>query len=480
MSIFRAIVDSAPQAFLVVDGERQITLASRGAEQLFGYGPAELVGCQLEVLVPERLREKHPVYVRTFQEAPQARAMGVGRDLQARRKDGSEVSVEIGLTPLRTTAGSFTLAAIIDITERKRQADLLRAGHAALELRSAELERCIAERTLQLDDTRRTLQTLLDALPSMIGYWDTGLINRFANEAYRNWFGDAGSNLVGKHLLTLLGSDLFEQNRPFVQAALQGKAQTFERDIPRPDGAGVRHALAHYLPDVVEGEVRGFCVLVHDITEITESKQRLARSLQEREVMLQEIHHRVKNNLQVVSSLLNLQLRRIAPGSARDALEDCQRRVTTIALVHEQLYQTRDFSRVTFGDYLRTLVANVVRTAATSTSVRLDLALENVALDVGLAIPCALVVNELVTNALKHAFPGRATGTVRVTFRRSGSSFELEVGDDGVGLPTEFDIRQASSMGHQVVATLAAQLGASIEVAAYGGATFRLTFPDRG
>ena len=155
---------------------------------------------------------------------------------------------------------------------------------------------------------------------------------------------------------SLLGSDLFEKNRPFIEGALQGKPQTFERAIPRPNGEGVRHSLAHYLPDIVEGEVRGFYALVHDVTEITENRQQLARSLKEREVMLQEIHHRVKNNLQVVSSLLNLQVRRIAPGTAHDALEDCQRRVTAIALVHEQLYQARDCSRVGFREYIRTLV----------------------------------------------------------------------------------------------------------------------------
>jgi PAS domain S-box-containing protein len=439
---------------------------------------AELLGCELGILIPDRFRENHPGHVRAFLTAPRARAMGVGRDLYGRRKDGSEVPIEIGLTPIDTPTGPLTLASIIDITERKGQEDALRASHAELARLSAALEERVAERTSELDATRRTLQTLLDALPSMIGYWDAGLINRFANKAYRSWFGEAGADLVGKHMLALLGPTLYEQNRPFLEGALQGKAQTFERSIPRPNGEGVRHSLAHYLPDVVDGEVRGLYVLVHDVSEITENRQRLAQSLKEREIMLQEIHHRVKNNLQVVSSLLNLQLRRIAPGAARDALEDCQRRVTTIALIHEQLYQAGDFSRVGFREYVRQLVSNVFRTAASSANVSLELAIDELALDVGLAIPCALVINELVTNALKHAFQERSAGRLRVGMCRRGTALELEVKDDGVGLPNGVDIHQATSMGLLVVRTLAEQLGATLRVNGSSGTTFRLTFSD--
>ena len=477
-NLFQDIAEATPQALLLVNADRIITLVNRGSERLFGYAREELIGRELELLIPDRFRLQHPGHVRTFLESPAAREMGVGRDLYGRRKDGSEVPIEIGLTPMDGPTGRSTLASIIDITERKRQEEELRAGHAELQRLSAALEQRVAERTTQLDATQRTLQTLVDALPSMIGYWDAELLNRFANKAYRSWFGEAGSDLAGKHMLTLLGPALFEQNRPFVEGALQGKPQTFERAIPRPNGEGARHSLAHYLPDVVEGQVRGFHVLVHDVTEITENRQRLAQSLKEREVMLQEIHHRVKNNLQVVSSLLSLQLRRLAPGDARDALEDCQRRVTTIALIHEQLYQARDFSRVGFREYVRALVSNVFRTAATSSSVRLELAIEDIALDVGLAIPCALVLNELVTNALKHAFGDSGGGTVRVSLCRRGSFLELEVSDDGAGLPAGFNIQQTTSLGLQVVTTLAQQLGATLEVLAPPGATFRLTFAE--
>jgi two-component system, sensor histidine kinase PdtaS len=178
----------------------------------------------------------------------------------------------------------------------------------------------------------------------------------------------------------------------------------------------------------------------------------------------------------VITSLLNVQMRRVETNDARAALEDCQRRVMVIALVHDQLYQARDYSRVQFGEYLRALATNVFELARTSTSARLELAVDDVALDVGLAIPCALIINELVTNALKHAFPCGRAGTVRVALARNAQSLQLEVSDDGVGLPAGFELTKAMSMGFQVVTALVAQLDGLLEVVSGEGALFRLTF----
>jgi PAS domain S-box-containing protein len=204
----------------------------------------------------------------------------------------------------------------------------------------------------------------------------------------------------------------------------------------------------------------------------------LARNLREREVLLQEIHHRVKNNLQVISSLINMQVRQLELGSSRDALEQCQTRVLAIALIHEKLYQSKDYSAVHFAEYARSLAASVFHALGVSAShVTLELAIEDIPLGVDRAIPCGLVLNELITNALKHAFPAQGKGTIQVALSRvDGGRIRLRVSDDGPGIPPGFDIQRATSMGLQLVCTLAEQLEAELVVASEGGAVFQLTF----
>ncbi|TDP62028.1 PAS domain S-box-containing protein [Roseateles toxinivorans] len=147
----------------------------------------------------------------------------------------------------------------------------------------------LQDRQAALEATRRDLRTVLDAMPSMIGYWDRNLDNRVANRAYHTWFGVDADTLPGRNMRELLGPTLFESNRPYIEAALRGEPQTFERSIPRPDGQGLRHSLAHYLPDRQGDEVKGFYVIVHDVTELNEGRLQLAAALRENEALLAAI-----------------------------------------------------------------------------------------------------------------------------------------------------------------------------------------------
>jgi len=169
-----------------------------------------------------------------------------------------------------------------DVSSMKQAEDEIRRLNASLEIQ-------VAERTRELDDARRTLRTVLDAVPSMIGYWDRNLCNRVANHAVADWFAVDPASLDGMPLNTLFGEALFERTQGHLRSVLGGRPQTFELDIPRPDGQGVRHALAHYLPDVLGGEVVGFHAIVHDVTELMESRQRLAEILRENELLLHSI-----------------------------------------------------------------------------------------------------------------------------------------------------------------------------------------------
>ena len=192
----------------------------------------------------------------------------------------------------------------------------------------------------------------------------------------------------------------------------------------------------------------------------------IGASLRGKEILLQEVHHRVKNNLQIISSLINMQLRRLKDSSSRETLEQCQHRVRAIALIHEKLYQSKSLAHDIFQ-----------AACAPATTVSLDLTIAEIALPINQAIPCGLILNELITKALKHAFPDGRQGSIRISVDwLDASSLKLTVADNGVGLPAEFDTGRCRSMGLQLVDTLARQLNAQLEVDVHGGASFQLTF----
>jgi two-component sensor histidine kinase len=204
----------------------------------------------------------------------------------------------------------------------------------------------------------------------------------------------------------------------------------------------------------------------------------LQGSLREREVMLQEIHHRVKNNLQVISSLINMQIRKLEAGENRDALEECKSRVQAIALIHEKLYRAGDYARVPFAEYAKSLISSVFQANGdAAANVRLELQIDELALAVDQAIPCGLILNELITNALKHGFSDGRSGTVRVRLAKVGpGTVGLTVGNDGIALPETFETRSSRSLGLNLVTTLARQLQARLEVSRRPGTSFQLQF----
>jgi two-component sensor histidine kinase len=205
----------------------------------------------------------------------------------------------------------------------------------------------------------------------------------------------------------------------------------------------------------------------------------LSATLRERDVLLQEVHHRVKNNLAAITSLIEMQTRLLPEGDGLHALEECHGRVHAIALIHEKLYQSKSYADVPFADYIRGLADDIFHaTGASPSAIALVLAIDEVVMTVDKAIPCGLILNELITNALKHAFPGGRQGTIRVELARTdGGLLRLVVADDGVGLPDGFAVQEARSLGLRLIGTLARQLDATLTVNRGKGASFELTFP---
>ena len=213
--------------------------------------------------------------------------------------------------------------------------------------------------------------------------------------------------------------------------------------------------------------------------ELKINKKQLEGSLEEKVVLLKEIHHRVKNNLQIISSMLNLQSGFIKDRQALAMFQESKHRVRAMGLIHEKLYQAEDLARINYAEYIRSLTSylfSTYRVAKEDISLAFDI--WDISLDINKAIPCSLIINELLSNSLKYAFPNGVKGLLRIMMHRNnGHGFVLMLGDNGVGLPEDMDFRNTDSLGLQLVNTLVSQLNGTIELDRNGGATFTILFP---
>jgi two-component system CheB/CheR fusion protein len=225
------------------------------------------------------------------------------------------------------------------------------------------------------------------------------------------------------------------------------------------------------------GELRGFAKIMRDVTDRKKADEQLRTSLLEKEVLLKEVHHRVKNNLQIIASLLNLQGEFVADPQARTMLETMNTRVRSIAAIHELLYRAEDLSHIDFVAYLQTLTRDVLAVYSTRDRVRVEVEAEPALLEITQAVPCGLIVNELLTNALKHAFPGERGGSIRVAFQALDKDYAVEVRDNGIGLPEDANPQNARSLGFQLLSLLVQQLNGRLAIDRSSGSRFTVTFP---
>ncbi|MDI6644132.1 MAG: sensor histidine kinase [Methanobacteriaceae archaeon] len=215
------------------------------------------------------------------------------------------------------------------------------------------------------------------------------------------------------------------------------------------------------------------------INDIKRKNKELSKILDEKEMLLKEIHHRVKNNLMVISSLLNIQSRYIKDKEARGIFRESQNRAKSMALIHERLYRSSDLKKIDFGDYIRTLARDLLSTYSNQDSmVTLEFDIDDIMLDINTTVPLGLIVNELFSNCFKHAFSDKKKGKIKTIFKKEEDNYILIVSDDGVGFPSDIDFRNTNSMGLQLVNSLADQINGEIELEGSNGTTFKITFQD--
>ena len=277
---------------------------------------------------------------------------------------------------------------------------------------------------------------------------------------------DRGSSLQ----YDMLSIEVVQHGMPHVQRALEtGETQIFEFPL------NFNGRVANYEARVALSGKDEALVMVRNITERKEAEE-----ARKKEVLLKEIHHRVKNNLQVISSLLYLQSKRVDDQKVVEMFNESSNRIKSMSLIHQKLYQSQNAATIDFSEYIRDLTDALFNSYGIRRDVvRLNLHIEGTILNVDTAIPCGLVINELVSNSLKYAFPDGKQGQIFISLRREGDdNFALIVGDTGIGLPKGLDFRDSPSLGLKLVDTLVEQLGGTIDLDCEGGTEFRIIFSE--
>ncbi|MDH7513082.1 MAG: PAS domain S-box protein [Clostridiales bacterium] len=254
------------------------------------------------------------------------------------------------------------------------------------------------------------------------------------------------------------------------------KHRVFERTFMTKDGRRIPSEVSSHLFEL-NGKPTVLAI-VRDISERKKVEENLKAALKEKDVMLREIHHRVKNNMQIMSSLLRLQARQTTDEKAREALSESHTRIRSMAIIHEKLYQSKDFASIDFADYIEKMVTHLFAVYEVDTErVRFKIDVRHVEMDINRAIPCGLIINELVSNALKYAFPGGKKGELVIRmFRDEGGKYSLIVKDTGSGFPESIDVQMPQTLGLQIVADLTKQLDGKLELRRDGGTEIQITF----
>ena len=440
---FHSVFEGMGEGLIITDLYDNISYVNERMGEMTGYLCEEMIGRRAyELFLPP---EEWPALGGHNERRAQGHTDVYESVLQ--RKDGSLFWGLIHATPLRDARGKVigTIGAQIDITERKWAEEALR-------------------------ESEERFRALIDQAVDAVMVHDENGQMLMANERVCQSLGYSR-----EEMLALCVSD-FEMNFDGENVATNwdalksGASMSVDGLHRRKDGSTFPVEVHVGLVQFNGKEV--MLAIARDVTQRKLDEAAMASALHEKEVMLKEIHHRVKNNLQIICSLLNMQSDGLEDDVARAALTDTRQRVRSMALIHEQLYQSTDLAHIDLGEYLETLTASIQR-SATDDNRRVAFALDchRVALDIDRAVPCGLIVNELVTNALKYAFPDGRTGKIMLQLREENRAIKLTVGDDGIGMKPDFDWEESDSIGLQLVSALTEQLEGNATLEAGGSGT---------
>jgi PAS domain S-box-containing protein len=455
---YRSYVDNAPYGIVIADENGYYLAVNDMVSEITGYSKEELFNIGIPGLVPLNYLEGVMKELLSSQETEQAALEFKFLHKNGETRNGAIKGVKL---PKKGYMGFLT-----DITQRKKAEEALklskiRLGNAMSLANLANWEFDVSSKSFIFND--RLYSMLGTTAEQEGGYWMS----------------------AADYIITFVhpGDVQFVTDEIMQLLALEGHniSINLEYRIIRRDGE-IRHINTN-IKSVKDGEDNFINVYGanQDITELKVAEEGLKQSLNEKEMLLKEIHHRVKNNLMVISSLLNLQSKYIKDKTALNVFRESQNRAKSMALIHERLYQSKDLKRIDFGDYIRTLAIDLFHTYVPDPNrIKLNLNLENIMVDINTAVPLGLIVNELVTNSMKHAFGGSENGEIKVQFYSEVENLVLKVSDDGIGFSGDLDFKNTSSLGLQLVNSLTNQIDGEIELNRTKGTEFKITFKEFG
>ncbi len=323
------------------------------------------------------------------------------------------------------------------------------------------------------------LESVFDSMAGALIVFDSQGSITSLNRAAAELLGYERQELLGKPFEKIQGTPRRGEKRSLASISRDGILTSAELTLLRKDGAGVVVSFSGAELRSGQEPAKGYVCVAQDLTERKNMEERLRSSLDEKELLLREVHHRVKNNMQVISSLLAMQATTLDDPEVIDRFEQSQSRIRSMALIHEQLYRSNDLGAIDFRSYLEMLTSQLSQSfGGGRIQIRLDV--EDVNVDIDQSLACGLIVNELVTNACKHAYPGDASGEIRIDVKVNELGQRiLVVSDDGVGISPGVDIETSQTLGMSLISTLVRQIGGQLTTTTDPGTTVRIEFPDK-
>ncbi|CAJ35311.1 sensor histidine kinase [Methanocella arvoryzae] len=444
---FRALLDESNDAIFLINMEsgRFADVSGSACRQL-GYSRNEFITMEPANLIdPDTRALILPLFT------GQTERMNIVTSMLC--KDGTRIPCEIAIRTVDFNGKAFAVAVARDITDRQQIEDQLRQS----EEKYREIFDGASDGILILElDTGNTIDV---------------------NSTACSLFGLTREEAMHTDFLRLYAGDKYTREdilRHFSEIRLSGPKLSVQKTRTR-DGRIFWAEFNLKCVRILDGDY--IMAIVRDVTERREAEEKIKASLLEKEVMLKEIHHRVKNNLQVVSSLLNIQSRYVTDPDDAELFKEGQNRVQAMALVHEKLYQSSDLARIDFSSYIDSLMKNLFYSYALGRdNIVLNTDIQPILMSVDVAVPCGLIVNELISNSLKHAFPEGRAGEIQIRISEADSKVVLEIADNGVGLPANYDFHTSESLGLQLVNLLVEQLDGSISLERHKGTKFTIAF----